>query len=116
MKQQTLDQEFTFRVRGSRGDEYVIVTARKGLDMKMSCTCQAGQQGSSCKHRFALIDGDIGALISENISDVESLKNLLRGTELEKWCHTVAQLEEKKAKVDKELSAAKKALARTMSS
>jgi hypothetical protein len=78
-----LEDILCFSVRGSTGNIYDI-TARKAAEkLRISCTCQAGQNRIWCKHRTALLDGDISNLLSDNVSDVEKLAEWAEGTEVE---------------------------------
>jgi DNA polymerase-3 subunit epsilon len=68
-----LNEVLHFSVRGSTGNIYEI-TARKVADkLRVSCTCQAGQNRLWCKHRTALFDGDVTNLLSDNLTDVAKL-------------------------------------------
>lgn len=103
-----------FIVEGSKGDEYEISASRSGINFTMTCTCEAGRNGMYCKHRFALLDGDIKQLLSDNVADVEALKSMLAGSEVGERYKIVCDLEKQKATIDERLKAEKKALAREM--
>jgi DNA polymerase-3 subunit epsilon len=77
------DEILSFSVRGSTGNTYEI-TARKAPDkLRVSCTCQAGQNRIWCKHRTALFDGDVSNLLSGNVLDVKKLAEWANGMEVE---------------------------------
>ena len=77
------EKDLHFSVRGSTGNIYEL-TARKFLDrLRVSCTCQAGQNHVWCKHRRDLLDGDITNLLSNNVADVTKLAELSVGVEVE---------------------------------
>ena len=103
-----------FKVTGSSGDIYEIVATRDGINFRMSCTCEAGQHGMYCKHRFSLMNGDITSLLSENSDDVARLKDLLNGTDVERRYKIVCDLEAEKMRIDSKLKFEKKALAKEM--
>jgi uncharacterized Zn finger protein len=103
-----------FTVNGSSGDRYEIVAERRGDRFCMSCTCEAGRHGTCCKHRFALLDGEFASLLSANAADIERLRDLVRGTEVERQYHLVCALEREKQSLDIRLKSAKKALARNL--
>ena len=103
-----------FIVLGSSGSEYEIVALRNGENFQMSCTCEAGQHGTCCKHRLALLDGEISSLLSGNHADLLELKQLVCGTGVEKRYAMVCALEKEKALIDSKLKAEKKALGREM--
>lgn len=103
-----------FIVEGSRGDEYLVTFEREGRNLNAFCTCQAGQNGLYCKHRFALMDGDMTTLLSDNASDVGKMKAILAGTDVEAAYKRVLEAERVHKAATRELSDAKKALARAM--
>ena len=72
-----------FKVAGSEGDIYEIAGERHGARLRITCTCEAGQNGMHCRHRIALLDGDVTALRSGNKGDVEKLTEMLPGSDLE---------------------------------
>jgi uncharacterized Zn finger protein len=49
----------------------------------MTCTCQAGQSGIWCKHRTALLDGEIDALVSKNLAELNELDELASRFEID---------------------------------
>lgn len=103
-----------FQVAGSSGDEYLIEARRDGSAFLMSCNCRAGAVGQLCKHRVALLDGDVTSLRSENIDDVKALQNLIEGSPAQAWFARCSELEAAKAQIDRELKATKKKLAASL--
>lgn len=78
-----------FVVEGSNGDEYRVTLTRDATRANAFCICPAGENGQYCKHRIALLDGDISSLLSDNSADVESLKTFIRGSDLEEAHHAM---------------------------
>ncbi|MDO9501992.1 SWIM zinc finger family protein [Falsiroseomonas sp.] len=71
-----------FVIEGSQGDPYdVVFDISEGI-ARATCSCQAGANGQFCKHRMAMLDGDISSLRSANASSVAKLASLLEGTNL----------------------------------
>lgn len=105
-----------FIVKGSSGNIYEIEASRNGDNLRMTCTCEAGQHGLYCKHRFALMDGEIKHLLSNNEDDVQTLKQMLAGTDVERRYKIIVELEKQRSKIDAKLRAEKKALAREINS
>jgi acylphosphatase len=103
-----------FIVKGSKGDEYVVTFEREDKNVRAFCTCQAGQNGLYCKHRFALMDGDVTAVLSANVDEVGKIKALLDGSDVEAAYARVLEAERNYKDVTQELQDAKKALARAM--
>lgn len=71
-----------FIVQGSAPEPYRVSFWRVGDNVKSSCTCQAGKNGRACKHRIALLEGDITNLVSEDLGSFELLKQMLEGSDV----------------------------------
>ena len=78
------EQMVRFLVGGSQGAEYTVAFTLRQGEVASACTCMAGRTGRFCKHRVALLDGDVTDLVSDNVHDVARLRQLLAGTELER--------------------------------
>lgn len=102
-----MDDSLKFLVRGSGGNAYEVDFRRYGNNLTGTCTCSAGQMGKYCKHLFALIEGEVTNLLSENTDDVYRLNDMITGTDVEAAIEAVRIAE-------KELSSRKKALALAM--
>lgn len=101
-------QRLEFLVEGSKGDEYRIIFERYGDNLNAYCSCPAGDSGTYCKHRFALMDGVAEDLIGGNENDVHKLKNLMAGTDLEKIYREVVNIQAEYDKISERLKRAKK--------
>jgi DNA polymerase-3 subunit epsilon len=84
-----LETSLCFAVLGSTGNVYEITARRIANELRMTCTCQAGQNRIWCKHRTALLDGDISALISNNTADVTTLGEMASILEVVGRDHTI---------------------------
>lgn len=91
--------KLTFKVQGSASDPYTCEFWREGENLSSSCTCPAGEKGMYCKHRLSLIAGEITNLVSKNISDIEVLKKMVLGTDVEKAIKLVKKSEEASEKL-----------------
>jgi DNA polymerase-3 subunit epsilon len=78
-----VDQSLCFVVKGSTGNIYDVTARRVGGRLRTSCTCQAGQNRRWCKHRTALFDGEVDALLSDNLYDVAKLAKMASGAIVE---------------------------------
>jgi DNA polymerase-3 subunit epsilon len=83
LPEEFLDEVLCFSVRGSSGHVYEITGRKVAEKLRVSCTCQAGQNRIWCKHRTALLDGDISSLLSGAVADVEKLAEWALGAEVE---------------------------------
>lgn len=107
-------ERIEFLVEGSRGDAYSVTFHIDGPKVTAFCTCQAGENGQYCKHRFGIMDGDITNLLSKNDHDVLRLKELMKGSELEVAYKRVLEAEAICQAAKRDLDAAKKTLAKVM--
>ena len=108
-------EQLNFVVLNSAGDgQYNIAAYRSGREVRMTCECEAGANGQHCKHRLALLWGDVTALSSANPGDVATLNTWLSGTPLEAALSEVAALEREAEVVRKRLSQAKKRLGKVL--
>jgi hypothetical protein len=74
--------KLTFLIQGSAKEPYEVSFWRNGRNLTTSCTCEAGKNGMSCKHRFALMDADVTNLVSGNIEDVGRLQEMIMDTDV----------------------------------
>ncbi len=103
-----------FTVEGSQGDAYHVLFERDGSNLNVFCDCKAGLNGLYCKHRFALMDGDVSRLLSDNATDVSRLPKLIAGTDVEAAIADYREAEAAHERANKALKSAKKKLAKAM--
>lgn len=85
-------------VYGSEGDVYqVAFTALSGKAMA-NCTCKAGSNGQFCKHRLALLAGDMGRLVDK--SKATEVREVLGWAEFAPILEQVSRLHEIEAQMD----------------
>lgn len=108
-------EELAFEVRGSAPEPYAVVFVRRSpTNLSAYCSCPAGENGQYCKHKFAILDGIQKSIVSANVDDVKIVQSWLPGTDVEQALSRMRDLEQKAAAIKKELSLAKKDLARSM--
>jgi uncharacterized Zn finger protein len=95
-----------FLVQGSAIEPYKVTFQKTEQHLSASCTCPAGINGQYCKHRFSILRGEIEGIVSNNLTEVKTIVDLLAGTDIED-----ALIEMKQAEIDAER--AKKILAAT---
>jgi uncharacterized Zn finger protein len=107
--------ELIFSVKSGSTDEiYEVRASRNGSDLKITCTCRAGISGTYCKHRFSLLSGEVTDLLSGNHDDIEALKLLLSGTDVEQCINLVVKAEAELEIAKSKLSIEKKKLGKAM--
>jgi len=106
--------EVCFLVQGSAEEPYKTTFQKKGSNLSAYCTCPAGENGQYCKHRFRILAGSNEGIVSDNKDEIMIVKAWLSGTDVETALIEVAEKERVLEKAKKDLSAAKKKLARVM--
>ena len=108
-------EEVLFLVQGSDPEPYKVAFHRYSDGRLLAtCTCQAGQNGTYCKHRLAILAGEISAIVSGNITDVHAIANWLPGSPLRACLDELSDAEKKMLAAQKLVSKIKKKLAATM--
>ena len=108
-------QEISFQVQGSAPEPYDVgFVKRSDTNLSAYCSCPAGENGKYCKHRFNILDGITKGIVSNNSEAVAIVQSWLPGTDVEKALIQMRKLEEEAATIKKQLSAAKKELAKAM--
>jgi len=105
-------KELIFLVQGSAKEPYKVTFQKDGNNLSAYCTCAAGDNGQSCKHRFKILGGITAGIVSANEPDVEIVTTWLSGTDVESALNDVMNAEEQFEIAKLKLSAAKKQLAK----
>ena len=104
-----------FLVQGSESEPYeVTFTRQDNHRLTAFCTCQAGQNGTYCKHRFNLLDGVLTGVVSGNESDLGILASWLPGSTLSECLADLAEAERQRQVADGRVKKAKRKLADAM--
>ena len=102
-------------VEGSSGDHYEVTFSREGNVFRTFCTCQAGQNGTYCKHRVALMEGDLKNLLGERRGDLtERIASMMQGTEVEQAHQRFKAVQAAHVVAQDDLARAKKAFSKAM--
>ena len=104
----------SFRVTGSAPEPYEVTFMRNNGQVAAFCTCHAGENGQYCKHRVAILEGCVAAVVSQNQGDIETVRGWLVGTELERALSEFRQAESIYEAAKTALGTAKKDLAKKM--
>ena len=98
----------------STGEIYNVSVVRNGANLTCTCTCPAGQKGTACKHRLGILSGSSTGVTGGDINRIESIPGIMQGTDVESALINVSTLEDQIAALKKQITAAKKALGRTL--
>jgi NAD-dependent DNA ligase len=104
--------EFLIESRSS-GSKYIVGVFEEGGKPVMTCTCPAGEMGTFCKHRIALIDGDFADVI-RSTHDPKEIATVLVGSELSASILRKRKQEQTIKDAQAELKMIKKGVARLM--
>lgn len=107
-------KKIIFFVQGSALEPYKVTFKKNGDNLSAYCTCPAGMNGQYCKHRFRILEGSTDGIVSNNSDDVTIVKSWLSGSDVETALLEVTEIEKAFLKAKKDLSIAKKKLARSM--
>jgi hypothetical protein len=99
------------QVYGSEGDIYELAFTVLSGKALASCSCKAGSNGQFCKHRLALLAGDMGRLVDK--SKASDVKDVLGWPEFSTILDQVSRLHEIEAQID-ELEKAKSVLKKSV--
>jgi uncharacterized Zn finger protein len=107
-------ERIDFLVTGSSPEPYQVTFTKKGDNISMYCSCPAGENGQCCKHRFAILAGSLGNVVSSNEEDIALVSSWLPGSDIETAWVEVKRLEHEAEQIKSQLSQAKKVLAKAM--
>ncbi|WP_148222916.1 hypothetical protein [Paraburkholderia xenovorans] len=100
--------EIMFHVQGSSDEPYEVVFRRQPVGFTASCTCVAGANGQSCKHRINLILGVTTDVVSGNISAIPLIQSWVSGSAYETAAAQLFQAEQEFEQVKKRVAQSRK--------
>lgn len=110
-----MKDQVKFLIQGSAPDPYEVKFYLKSSSVIIAtCTCPAGQNGTYCKHRINLLQGNLSGLVSGNEDQASVVISWLSGTHLASCLKEIAHAEKQLASAKAEVSRSKKNLASAM--
>lgn len=109
-------EQLTLLVKGSSSDPYELTFIKDEASLTALCDCPAGTFGNLCKHRVAILDGDAGAVVESDADKVGRVVEWLIGTDVQEALAEMRAVEASDNASKPDLAAAKKKLAKVMSS
>lgn len=97
-----MKQALRFSIVGEDDDTYEVTIERDAVNianLQALCSCDKAQTGDLCAHRFAVLEGETASLVSENLDDVLTLRDWIKGSDID-----VAMKALSKAKTDLKLA------------
>ncbi|MDE2104161.1 MAG: SWIM zinc finger family protein, partial [Patescibacteria group bacterium] len=103
-----------FTVGSNSGSgQYIVHVIETERGLRMTCSCEAAIHGDLCRHRLALLSGDLSALIS-GAEQAADLGSLVTGSAVLAEKERLDSLEKEAANVKRAIAGSKRALARLM--
>lgn len=106
-------ERIAFEVIGSQGDIYTI-TIVAGPFPTITCDCPAFGGGLHCRHRLAILEGDLAALSDEYEIDAPRVANIFAGSLIEACLKDFRDAERRQAEAKRNRDRAAKRLADAM--
>jgi len=106
-------REVVVEVQGSSEEPYTVTVIQLPGALHMNCTCQAGQLMQLCKHRLAILDGDLSAIVSGADQLVE-FAAMVAGTETKQLHEALLQSERALEQAKRDLTLAKRVFGRKL--
>lgn len=103
-----------FRVRSSSSAEVYDVTAELVPRLRLSCSCPAGTKASVCKHRTAILLGDVTSVVEVDAAAIEQLSRTAAASPIGAIMREIDTLDAEIERVRRLVAAKKKQLARLM--
>lgn len=103
-----------FLVKGSSPEPYNVTFIRRGTNISAYCSCPAGENGQSCKHRLGLLAGSDANVVNPNPALIAQVSSWLPGSDIENAWVEVKRLEHEAERIRTQLSKAKKDLSKAM--
>jgi uncharacterized Zn finger protein len=107
-------KEIEFCVQGTAIEPYRVTFIQDECNLNAFCTCPAGKYGPYCKHRFAILRGEVKGITSKNIDQVAEVRSWFLGTNLEIALVELSEAEYKYNIAKERLAIAKKNIAQAM--
>ncbi len=96
-----------FFVQGSVKEPYRVTFEKKGRNLNAYCTCAAGSNGQSCKHRLRIFSGNGEALVGGDIHMLSVVADWIAGTDVEYFLKELIKAEDIYNAARKDLANAK---------
>ena len=107
--------QVVFTVRSeSSGELYQLEASRTDRGVRFTCTCQAGQNGTHCKHRLAVLLDDTSSCVDVDEAALAGLKGMTEGSELMDLVREMNDAEREVTAAQAALKRAKKAVGKAL--
>lgn len=83
-----------FFVQGSEPDPYRVTFEKFGNNLNAYCTCAAGANGQSCKHRLRILSGNHEGLVGGGIDNALMVVDWICGTDVEYYLKKLIEAED----------------------
>jgi len=103
-----------FLVQGSASKPYEVTFEKAEDNVRSFCSCPAGENGQSCKHRKNIIAGNQKGIVSNNAAESVTVSLWYKNSPAE---DTMKEIEEKERQIEtltKEVQALRKKLSKVL--
>ena len=83
-----------FYVQGSAEEPYRVVFEKSGRNLNAYCTCAAGSNGQSCKHRLRIFSGNPEGLVGGDVHMLNVVTDWIVGTDVEYFLKELIKAED----------------------
>lgn len=101
-------------VQGSGSEPYRVVIRKDGGNLTAFCSCPAGSNGQSCKHRLRLLSGNPEGALDVGKDQLAMIVSWVSGSDVEVALQALAKAEDQLALSQRAVAAAKKRLAEAL--
>ncbi len=82
----TNKRELKFAVQDVSGEVFDVTVEQEvnnSTNLSAFCNCKQADESSFCIHRFDILEGDAGAIVSGNLDDFAVMKSWIAGSDIE---------------------------------
>ena len=97
-----------FSVQGTAEVPYRVIFEKTGRNLNAYCTCAAGSNGQSCKHRLRIFSGNPEGLVGGDIHMLNIVADWIVGTDVEYFLKELIKAEDMYDAARRDLADAKR--------
>ncbi|MHA7871905.1 MAG: hypothetical protein ACX939_06105 [Hyphococcus sp.] len=112
-----MKETLQFSVMGENDDIYEVAIERaleNTANLTALCSCGDAQHGNFCSHRYEIFEGDISNLVSDNLKDVQTLRDWIKGSDIEAAMQELSKAKTELKMAREKVAHCRKILARRM--
>ncbi len=103
-----------FKVQGSAKEPYTTTIIKFDGSITATCTCSAAANGTFCKHRIGIFQGESKGIVSPNKADVSRVADWFKGSSIERVLQQISEKEAQAESIKSDIQKLKKDLSKVM--